>query len=92
MRRHVTRGNQGPKVHLSRERNIYGHSIDFKKGHCHLLCGPIRVLQLIYLVIKRPYKKDLQFFLRSAACKNRELHFSDHLVEYLIFRLKVPLD
>ena len=30
--------------------------------------------------------------LRAAACKNRELHFSDHLVEFLIFRLKIPLD
>ena len=31
-------------------------------------------------------------YLRAAACKNRELHFSDHLVEFLIFRLKIPLD
>ena len=30
--------------------------------------------------------------LRAAACKNRELHFSDHLVEFLIFCLKIPLD
>ena len=30
--------------------------------------------------------------LRAAACKNRELHFSDPLVEFLIFCLKVPLD
>ena len=30
--------------------------------------------------------------LRAAACKNRELHFSDHLVAFLIFRLKIPLD
>ena len=30
--------------------------------------------------------------LRAAACKNRELHFSDHLVEFLIFRLKIPLE
>ena len=31
-------------------------------------------------------------YLRAAACKNRELHFSDHLVEFLIFHLKIPLD
>ena len=30
--------------------------------------------------------------LRAAASKNRELHFSDHLVEFLIFRLKISLD
>ena len=33
-----------------------------------------------------------KLLLRAAACKNRELHFSDHLVEFLIFRLKIPLD
>ena len=26
---------------------------------------------------------------RAAACKNREPHFTDHLVEFLIFRLKI---
>ena len=31
-------------------------------------------------------------YLRAAACKNRELHFSDHLAKFLIFRLKIPLD
>ena len=30
--------------------------------------------------------------LRAAACKNQELHFTDHLVEFLIFRLKITLD
>ena len=30
--------------------------------------------------------------LRAAACKNREPHFTDHLVEFLIFRLKITLD
>ena len=34
----------------------------------------------------------VHLLLRAAACKNRELHFSDHLVEFLIFRLKIPLD
>ena len=36
--------------------------------------------------------KQVNKALRAAACKNRELHFSDHLVEFLIFRLKIPLD
>ena len=30
--------------------------------------------------------------LRAAACKNREPHFTNHLVEFLIFRLKITLD
>ena len=37
-------------------------------------------------------KNSKGIVLRAAACKNRELHFSDHLVEFLIFCLKIPLD
>ena len=39
-----------------------------------------------------PYCKITPKHLRAAACKNREPHFTDHLVEFLIFRLKITLD
>ena len=45
-------------------------------------------LKLVVLGVNRAMTSSL----RAAACKNRELHFSDHLVEFLIFRLKIPLD
>ena len=47
---------------------------------------------LVVLLMQDEPDRGVLGFLRAAACKNRELHFSDHLVEFLILRLKIPLD
>ena len=48
------------------------------------------------ITLTNPIISKIQIFvpsnLRAAACKDRELHFSDHLVEFLIFSLKIPLE
>ena len=46
-----------------------------------------------YAVVITWLRTRLSFeILRAAVCKNREPHFTDHLVEFLIFRLKITLD
>ena len=44
------------------------------------------------LVVKQILSVCKRSVLRAAARKNRQLHFSDPLVEFLIFHLKIPLD
>ena len=62
-----------------------------------LSCGDGRYVKAIVLVpVESLFFVQLYIYavidLRVAACKNRESHFTDHLVKFLIFCLKITFD